>query len=210
MSVLEVVSAAYDHKLQEHGATHESVMWEDPRSQIYRFEVFAQFLSKEAAGNPLRINDFGCGYGALFTYLIGLPNAPLETYIGYDISLEMIKTARCQIKDTRARFIHSDRVSETADFSFASGTYSLKANAEDADWAAYIKSSLKALWEKSSMGIAFNLLDREKTDANDEWLYYGNSREFLSFCRAEFSSDTQLISHPQLADFTIFVRRPVR
>ncbi len=184
-------------------------MWEDAQFQNYRYEIFTNFLLAQPLEKPIRINDFGCGYGALFWYLVNQSNVPLDTYFGYDLSVEMIKLANEEIKDPRARFIHSATVSEMADYSLASGTFNLKANAEEEDWATYIKSKLRSLWEKSALGMAFNLLDRDKTTANDDWLYYANSDEFLSYCRTEFSPEAELISHADMTDFTILARKAI-
>ena len=83
------VSKYYGKRLQDHGATPKGVDWKDEFSQTIRFEQLAQILSGDMAASVI---DWGCGYGALLTFLRerGFTGA----YVGLDISAQMITAAR--------------------------------------------------------------------------------------------------------------------
>ena len=80
----------YSNKIHEHGATPRGIDWKDESSQIIRFDQLCQLLPH---GAKISVNDLGCGYGALLDYLVNINQKHIE-YYGYDISSEMVKTAK--------------------------------------------------------------------------------------------------------------------
>jgi len=64
--VLDAVGRYYSEKIVEHGPTAKGVDWRDETSQELRFE---QLLKVCDESRPFTLNDYGCGYGALATYL---------------------------------------------------------------------------------------------------------------------------------------------
>ena len=205
--LLDVVAAAYDYKFSQHGPTHEGVMWEDDETQKRRFEILVTLLASERSNHSISVNDLGCGYGALFSYLTDQEVLRVGAYYGYDICAKMIASAKRRGDGPRAQFFVSDTAMKSADYSFASGTFALKAAAQDEEWNRYIKSSLRNLWQQSEIGMAFNLPDREKAAEPDSWFYYADSKEFLDFCFSEFTPNAELIVCDELPDFTILARK---
>jgi hypothetical protein len=64
---LDEVANYYSTKLAEHGETAQGVDWNGVEGQCLRFDQFRKLIS----GSGISINDLGCGYGALYDYLIG-------------------------------------------------------------------------------------------------------------------------------------------
>lgn len=205
--LLGVVAATYDYKFSQHGPTHEGVMWENDDTQKLRFEILATMLASERRDHPFSVNDLGCGYGALFTFLTDHQLMNVGAYYGYDISDKMIASAKQKLSDSNAHFLVSNTATNFADYSFVSGTFALKAAAQNQEWNLYIKSSLRLLWRQSGSGMAFNLPDRAKVAEPDNWFYYANSKEFLDFCCSEFTPKAELIACDKLPDFTIVARK---
>jgi len=202
---LKDIAAVFARRIIKFGETPAGVLWKDGDGQQLRFEVLAGILDDLPPSAPISINDFGCGYGALFEFLNTLPKAPELTYTGYDICEEMIHTAWHRVHDRRATFIEASNTDHAADFTFVSGTYNLKLLIENEPWNAYVKSSLTGLWEMTQKGLAFNMLDINHPEQGDG-LYYADSEEFMDFCRG-LSTNVTLIDDYPLHEWTIFVRR---
>ena len=83
------VADYYTGKLREHGPTHSGVDWNSAESQLLRFEQFMRMIPRD---EPVSVVDYGCGYGAFAGYLEAA-GADLA-YTGYDVSREMIDSAR--------------------------------------------------------------------------------------------------------------------
>ena len=85
-----VASAAdyYSKKLAEFGATPKGADWNSSESQMLRFRELLRMCDPAL---PLDINDYGCGYGALATFLAER-GQPFD-YCGYDAAPAMIAAA---------------------------------------------------------------------------------------------------------------------
>lgn len=206
--VLDGIRELYATNLAEHGTSSKSVGWRDDSSHLLRFERLSRIVD---AGQPggFTVNDWGCGYGAMFGFLDALPGGGLREYIGYDISQEMIDAARAQCDPARSRFVLGSGVTEEADYSFVSGTFNVKMEASDAEWDAYVKSQLAAIFAKSRKGMAFNLLT-SYVDWKAEKLFYADPRDFFDFCKRHLSRHVTLVHDYALFEWTLLVSRDPR
>ena len=200
------VAELYEKSLSDHGLSSMGVGWKTEDSQVLRFEKLAYVLSDQRGGEEISVNDFGCGYGAMFKYLDGLPNVRLGKYYGYDISEEMLAAARRVIADERAELIQSSRVTTEADFSFVSGTFNVKLEASDEIWTEHIKEVLMNLAEMSRRGFAFNLFSTY-VDWKQDNLYYADAFMFFDFCKRNISRYVSLLHDYPLYEWTIVVRK---
>lgn len=82
------VADYYSAKLAEYGETPRGVDWNGEQSHTLRFEQLTKVI-KQPEGFGL--NDLGCGYGALFDYLISRDRN--FVYIGCEVSGGMIRAA---------------------------------------------------------------------------------------------------------------------
>ena len=197
----------YAGNLAEHGVSSKSVGWKDDWSHLLRFERLARIVDRD--GGDYTVNDWGCGYGAMFGYLDALPGSRLREYLGYDISQEMIDAAKAQCDPARSRFILGPEVTEEADYSFVSGTFNVKLQASDAEWDAYIKRQLSAIYAHSRKGMAFNLLTTH-VDWRAENLFYADPSHFFDFCTRHLSRHVTLVHDYALFEWTILVSREPR
>ena len=204
---LDLVAAAYGIKFKEHGATPEGVMWSSGENQVSCFELLVKIIESGQPEQGLTVNDLGCGYGAFFEFLAPREAMREGCYFGYDICEDMIAEAKRRIHDPRAVFSTSMTATQKADYSFACGTYSMKGAAPDGEWTPYVKESLRLIWEQSAKGLAFNLLDENRHEKIDDWLYYADPGDFLEFCRRDLSPDTELLDSGPVPVFTYLVRR---
>jgi hypothetical protein len=197
------VEALYTANLAEHGTRSASVGWPDPDAQRLRFDKLAYVIDVETPGGPITVNDWGCGYGAMFRYLD--ERFTLAGYTGYDISAEMLDAARGFVDDPRARWVQGSEVTETADYSFVSGTFNVRMEASDAAWQRYVEDTLELLAQRSRRGFAFNLLTTYVDWRKDD-LFYGDPLHFFTFCRENIARYVTLLHDYPLYEWTIGVR----
>jgi SAM-dependent methyltransferase len=199
------ISKVFSFRVQTFGGTPAGVLWKSREGQLLRFEVLVGILDDLPPSTPVTINDFGCGYGALYDFLHDMTSMEEMIYAGYDISGKMVETASQRNNDGRATFSEASKIDTPADFTFVSGTFNLKLDVDDGPWNSYVKSTLNQLWVMSDKGLAFNMLDKNRLD-QEIGLYYANAEEYMDFCRT-LSPDVTFIDNYQLDEWTIFIRR---
>jgi SAM-dependent methyltransferase len=204
---VEVVAEYYDEKLHTHGATYRGVDWNSPESQELRFE---QLLKNWNLTGPFSINDYGCGYGALVSYMIDRDYT--FRYQGFDISEEMIAKAREMYGSVSNCEFFTDHSRLTrADYTVASGIFNVKLQTSDEEWKEYLLHTLERIAELSEKGFAFNALtkysdhDRMRPD-----LYYADPLFLFDYCKRNFSRFVSLLHDYPLHEFTILVKESVR
>jgi len=203
--LLNLISSAYTYRINQCGPVANGVFWKDQDGQVLRYELLLQAVAEEDLGDPITVNDLGCGYGALFDLLADQHMMKDGHYFGYDISPKMIIEARSQHPDPRATFIESPVATEMADYSFVSGTYNMNFGARRDIWGEYVKTSLKRLWDKTSKVMAFNMLDSASPERLLD-LYYADRNEFVAFALT-LSPEVEIIDDYPLTEFTIYVKR---
>jgi len=205
--MLMPITKAYRMQYRREGATPKGVFWANADNVGQRFKILSSvFDPEDIATGDATIADLGCGYGAFYDYLKAHPVIRGGEYRGYDICESLLDACKTRIKDPRASFHLNMRVTEPADYSFVSGTFNLKMDANEDDWLTYTQISLKALWEQTNKAMAFNMLDIADAAPMDG-LYYADPRVFESFCRESMSGDVKVMTNYGLPDFTIFIRR---
>ncbi len=201
--ILHTVDSYYSQKVKTFGADHRGVDWNSLESQYVRFE---QLLKLHNHPGKFSLNDYGCGYGALATYI--RERGFQFTYRGFDISEAMIQKATEIFGNSPDCAIFSDPDQlEVADYSVASGIFNVKMDFEPERWKAYILDTLQTLAAKSRVGFAFNMLtsysdaDRMRLD-----LFYGDPLFFFDYCKRTFSRHVALLHDYGLYEFTMIVR----
>lgn len=205
--MLARVARAYARRLDQCGPTAKGVFWRGEDWQHRRFVRLLDVIdTAHAKDGGTSINDLGCGYGGFFEFLQDLPVMRESRYVGYDISQEMIDECLTRIRDPRARFVRHMWATETADYSFACGTFNLTGGAAEDDWRPYVEDSLKLLWSRTRRALAFNMLRIDEMERFDG-LYYVEPEYLADFCRTHMSADVTVIDERPLPDVTYFVRR---
>ena len=202
--LLADVAGYYAGKLAEHGQTPRGVDWNGPEGQELRFRQLCRLLPD---GEPLSVNDLGCGYGALFEYLAA--RHPGLTYTGWDISPEMVSAARARFAQAgNARFEVASAPQASADYGFASGIFNVKLETPADSWRAYVNDTLDALDRTSRLGFAFNsLTSYSDADRMRPHLFYPDPCELFDFCKRRYARNVALLHDYDLYEFTILVRK---
>lgn len=202
---LDKIEQLYSESLRRHGAAPPGVGWRDPQSHELRFAKLCALLPAPSEG-PLAVNDLGCGYGALYEYLQNR-SYRLGAFHGYDISAPMLEQARQRIGRADGVTLHqTSTLGSDADYSFASGIFNVRMDANEEAWTAHILATLDNLHERSARGFAFNLLT-SYVDWKEPHLYYGDPLRFFDHCKRRYSPRVALLHDYALWEWTMIVRR---
>jgi SAM-dependent methyltransferase len=203
--LLDEVATYYALKLAEHGHTSRGVDWNGEVSQTVRFAQLCRIIATNAPNFSL--NDLGCGYGALLDYLQG--KHATCTYLGVDVSHEMIKAAEQRhAAAAQARFITSSEPDQLADYGVASGIFNVRLGRTDTEWFDYLQTTLDVLNHTSRIGFSFNCLT-SYSDQNKkrDYLYYADPCQLFDLCKRRYSRQVALFHDYGLYEFTILVRK---
>ena len=203
-SVLSQIAQYYSGKLDEFGDNPRGVDWNGEEGQMLRF---AQLNKVIDGTSSFSVNDLGCGYGALYDFLVERHTG--FSYTGIDISEKMIKAALIRHGEkSLCRFVHSSTPDQTADYGVASGIFNVRLGKADSEWKTYMTDSLDALHRTSEKGFAFNCLTSySDADKMKDYLYYADPCEIFDICKRRYSRNVALLHDYDLYEFTIFVTK---
>ncbi len=196
---LAPVARLSEETLRLNGFTAAGAGWRDQAGQFLRFGKLLQ-ASGVDKGRPMSVNDLGSGWGALHQFLHAR-GYEIERYRAYDISRVVLHAAQEGTDLPNARFVHSARVTHTADYSFQSGIFNVRAGSASA-WKGYIREVIRNLAEHSRRGFAFNMLSTHNTYTADS-LFYGDPAEWLDWCQREITPHVQLLHDYPLWEWTL-------
>ena len=206
IKILENINHYYTDKIKMHGATPKGVDWNGEESQFVRFEQLSKIINKDI----FSINDIGCGYGKYFEFLQN--RFSNFNYYGFDLSQEMINNAKSLYSNMGGGFMQVDNLKniEKADYSVASGIFSVKMEHNESEWLSYILATLEEMNEKSIKGFSFNMLTKysEKEYMRDN-LYYADPLFIFDYCKRNFSKQVALLHDYGLYEFTILVKKNI-
>ncbi len=202
---LSAAIRVYEKRLAEFGASPKGVLWKDVEGQMLRFEILAGVIPAETGTQSITVGDLGCGYGALFDFLLTLPGVEVSRYRGYDISEAMLEQAEKRITDPRAVFARSGEALEVADYSFVSGAYNLIMRAAMPEWRDYAARSLSRLWDRTAKGLAFNMLSASRPVVVGS-LYRTPPDFFIDLFR-RLKAEVTLVDDYPLDEWTLLARR---
>lgn len=202
-AIKEKVASYYSAKLTEHGMVPKGVDWNDETTQNVRFEQLLKIVESSEAS----ILDYGCGYGALASYL--RTTGWQGKFVGFDWSEAMIASAKnLYSKEKNLSFFQRAEDLSACDYAVASGIFNVKLESSDREWLKHILNTLDHLDRLSSKGFAFNVLtnysdaDRMRRD-----LYYANPSFILEFCLRRYSRHVAILHDYNLFEFTVLVKK---
>ncbi|BCN93129.1 SAM-dependent methyltransferase [Thiomicrorhabdus immobilis] len=202
------------HKVsvERYGYQPQALYWSNREIQEIRFQKLMEMLpaATELKQQAWSLLDVGCGFADLVDYL--QKNEYLPDYTGIDISPEMVLAA--QSLHPQATIKNG----ELADFNFSplqfdyvmlSGALNEVVETEvegtSQQQGDYAKSVIRAMYQISKKGVAFNLLD-----ARHQWV---KSRydlqsflptEIIDYCQS-FASQVELLEGYLENDFTVYL-----
>lgn len=202
----EKIKGLYSNNLRENGVKSRAVGWNTPESQALRFDKLTSVI--EDRTGPVSVNDYGCGYGAHLAYLEKECGIKVSDYVGYDLSEDMIAAARSELSwfSGGLSLLCSPDISTKADYTFVSGTFNVRFEADDHEWQNFLEKKLDEVDRFSSRGFAFNLLSTY-VDWKEEHLFYGDPCYWFDLCKRKYSKKVSLLHDYPLYEWTIVVKK---
>jgi len=115
----------YDERVHQFGRNIKAVGWRSTEQQQLRFEVLLKDFSKSLGD----ILDVGCGFGDLLMFL-EQNDFNFKSYMGIDVSNEMVNIAKKENGDLRVDFLQTDffefKFKKLFDLILMSGSLNLK------------------------------------------------------------------------------------
>lgn len=202
--ILAAVSAYYEEKLDQHGATFAGVDWKDAEGHQLRHRQFLRLIGPESDATVL---DVGCGYGDFLSHLRACGHK--GRYMGIDIAPSMIRAARERHgTGPDHAFVCAATPPEPADYAIASGVFNLVCGADHLAWANHVERTVAILAQSAHQGFGFNMLSLCSDPCHRRPdLHYADPAEVLSSTTSRYGRHVLLLQDYGLWEFTVLVRR---
>jgi SAM-dependent methyltransferase len=198
------IEAYYSEKVTAFGPTPFGADWDSIITQEVRFLQLLKICNFSA---PFALNDIGCGYGALWSYLTKYHSETDIDYLGTDVSPAMICHADGLQRDlSRAAFIVAKASPRIADYSVASGVFNVRLGHPLDRWEHYIGKTLVDMHASSRLGFAVNFMTPNAFNDMPEGLYCTTPAPWIRFCENQLRSSAQVLADYGLREFTLLVR----
>jgi SAM-dependent methyltransferase len=204
------IAEYYTGKIGKFGATPLGVDWTCVPTQEMRF---VQLLKLCDFTSPLSLNDLGCGYGALLSYLDWRHAGCVIDYVGVDLSQAMLRRARRLWRGRpNVSFAHGHTSPRLADYSVASGIFNVQLDQPRDRWERFVAATLDELHQTSRRGFAVNFMSAPAAGTPDRQGVYSTAPgPWAQYCAIQFGAVTEVIDGYGLREFTLIVRpRPLK
>ncbi len=204
-TVYDDVSQYYTRKITKYGPTPLGVDWSCVPTQEMRFVQLLKICKFE---HPFSLNDLGCGYGAILTYLSRRHRSTLIDYMGVDLSVAMIDHAnRLWQRRPGIQFSVSNSLPRIADYSVASGIFNVKLQQPLELWQEFIKMVLADMYTNSKLGFAVNFLAPLPPGSPEiPELYRVEPENWRIYCEENFKVKATILSNYGMKEFTLLVK----
>ena len=186
---LERIVRYYDGLLNSSLSDAQISNWRNAETQARGFARISEIFP--ASNQRFTVYDVGCGPAAFYDFLRAF--YPEALYAGCDINSRMIDRVRKRNPaiTVECRDILADPPPQRYDFVLASGTFNQNAGNPRAEWAAYIRRMLRAMYRLTRCGMAVSFLSTAARVAHPDD-YYEEPEELLAFARRELSHTARI------------------
>ena len=170
---------------------------------------FVQLLKINLFDDAIKLNDIGCGYGALLAFLSKRHRRKTIDYLGVDVSTAMIAQAQ---KRWKKRALTAFQIASSgfrvADYAVASGIFNVKLSQPDALWEQMIAQTLDEMHATSQRGFAVNFLGPmpDGTPHLPE-LYSAPPEVWCNYCQQTLGAQVEIVTGYGLREYTLLVRK---
>ncbi|MCB9074616.1 MAG: class I SAM-dependent methyltransferase [Chitinophagales bacterium] len=202
--ILKEVENYYSEKIRKFGNSPNGVDWNSTDGQHLRFQQLCNVINKAS----FSLLDYGCGYGELINFLEHNGYSDFN-YFGYDISPEMIDTAKELFKHKLKVTFDMNLGQTQFDYVIASGIFNVTANGiNEQEWLDYILNTLNQMNNLSKHGYSFNVLTKySDREFMKDYLYYADPCFLFDYCKQHHSKNVALLHDYHLYEFTLIVRK---
>lgn len=198
------IAGYYSGKVLQHGATPLGVDWSCEPTQQLRF---VQLLRLVDLSRPFTLDDLGCGYGALLSFVQKRHRGARMDYLGIDVSADMVSQAQALHARSRdCAFCVGSSSPRVADYSVASGIFNVRIDEPAALWQEMIEGTLRDMAAASRIGFAVNFLATLPPGvAGKPQLYRCTPEPWRAFCES-LGMKVDVLAAYGMREFTLHAR----
>lgn len=194
----QLINAHFSSRVARYGPSDARGVWNSWDSQQSRFEILAGAFDL----NDKTVLDVGCGLGDFAGFLRECGVTP-SSYLGVDISQEMIVAAQANYPDERFEvrdLAERPFEPESFDYVFESGIFNILVP----EWEAITFGTIRAMFSACREGVALNFLSKLSGN-NNPAARYSLPSEIVRFVETELSPKFTLRHDYRTNDFSVFV-----
>lgn len=197
----------YEACLARYGDSHLGVDWPKAEDVATRYRVMLEVIRKPCPP-VVRLLDFGCGASHLYEHMVATGVTGIE-YTGLDLSPKFVKLS--SKKFPHNRYICADILEEpeaipSCDYIVMNGVFTEKRGLGFDEMLAYFERTLTAVFARSEMGIAFNVMSKHVDWERDD-LFYLPFDTLARFLTASLTRNFAIRSDYGLYEYTTYVYR---
>lgn len=206
------ITAWIEAAFERLGDSPQGMGWPNVPDAIRRYQVMLDVLRDQGSRQqPVRLLDLGCGCGHLYEYIRGNALNGIR-YTGIDLSERFIQ--RCRTKHPDADFrqldvLQSPELLEQFDYVVINGVFTQKCSISFEQMWAFTQSLIRLAFERSSCGIAFNVMSKHVDWERDD-LFHLPLDTLAAFLCSHLSRHFLIRNDYGLYEYTTYVyHRPL-
>ncbi len=204
MSIVE----HYEHCFARHGATPKGMDWPNERDLVTRFDVMIDVIPARKRSS-CTVLDIGCGAGLLVDRLKERRLFDERLYRGIDLSDKMVEAARRRHQGVRFAvrdILQKPLAPRSVDYAVMNGVLTEKVSLAQGAMEAYACRMVKAAFDASRRGIAFNVMSSH-VDWRRRDLFHFPLDRAVKFLVRECSRHIVIRMDYGLYEYTVYVYR---
>ena len=202
--LLDKTITAYKEQNKKFGFSPKGVFWQNNETQIARFNTLIKAIQTPDLAGSISISDFGCGYGAFYSYIKNKQFMNNSSFIGYDIVDDFIFEAKKNYPN--AEWKCSGKLARETDYLFISGTLNMAFNHSINEWQRYLESQIEECFIHVKKVLALNLLFSKKMKI-EKGLFYSEIDRVFDFCDKNLGNTVITKTPGTEKDITVFVTK---
>lgn len=202
------IVAHYEKCLAKHGDSHLGVDWPKLEDVFTRYRIMSEInVLGKTVKKKYSLLDFGCGAAHFLEYL-QTNKITIYEYSGLDMSDKFVSL--CQTKFPHVNFYVVDILDDPKipqfDYIVMNGVLTEKRELSYDEMRSYFKALIKAVFNKSTLGIAFNVMSKD-VDWEREDLFHLPLDDLASFLSKELSRNFVIRHDYGLYEYTVYLYR---
>jgi len=199
------IVAHYENCLAQYGDVHLGVDWPTKEDADIRYQIMLDII-KPHENRDVSLLDFGCGASHLYEQILK-KNMRDIIYTGLDLSEKFIQLSRSKFSANKYFCLDIfDQSSQLPSFDYVvmNGVFTEKRDLSFDEMLAYFKQLLKTVFEKTGIGLAFNVMSKQ-VDWEREDLFHLPLDILADFLIKELSRSFVIRNDYGLHEYTTYV-----
>jgi SAM-dependent methyltransferase len=201
---LSIVSH-YENCLAQYGDNHLGVDWPKKEDAETRYRIMLELI-KPCADREVSLLDFGCGASHLYEHMLKR-NVRGIIYAGLDLSEKFTQLSKNKFPENKyycLDILDPSCQLPSFDYVVMNGVFTEKRELSCDEMLAYFKQMLKATFDKTAIGLAFNVMSKQ-VDWEREDLFHLSLDTLANLLIKELNRNFVIRNDYGLHEYTTYV-----